>query len=121
VRTANSQAPRKDNENCCSCMQKEKQTSKKNQQCSYLSPDEGMILHEDISNPIIIPCLYFPMQLMIFSCLPAHHFSATNKNSLYYGCCTNTNRTYWFFIFLHTRMTTAFESISNYYLNIHIL
>jgi hypothetical protein len=53
---------------------------------SYLSPDKGMTLHEDISNPIIIPCLNFPIQLMVFFlCLPAHHFSATNKNNLYYG------------------------------------
>jgi hypothetical protein len=61
--------------------------------CSYLSSDKGMILYEDISNPIIIPCLNFPIQLMVFFCLPAHHFSATNKNNLHYGCCTNTNRT----------------------------
>jgi len=55
-----------------------------------------MILHEDISNPIIIPSLNFPIQLMVFFCLPAHHFSATNKNNLHYGRCTNTNRNYWF-------------------------
>jgi len=58
--------------------------------CSYLSPHKGMILHEDISNPIIIPCLNFPIQLMVFLCLPAHQFSATNKNNLHYGRCTNT-------------------------------
>jgi len=64
--------------------------------CSYLSPDKRTILHEDIFNPIFIPSLNFPIELMVFLCLPAHHFSATNKNNLYYGRCTNTNRTYWF-------------------------
>ena len=92
------------------CRRKNRLQRKTKNNCSYLSPDKGMILHEDISNPIIIPCLIFPIQLMVFLCLPAHHFSATNKNNLHYGRCTNTNRTYWFLDTSHQ----SYNSVQEY-------
>jgi hypothetical protein len=52
--------------------------------------------------------------MVFFLCLPAHHFSATNKNNLYYGWRINTNRTHWFLVFLHTSVIKLFKSISNH-------
>lgn len=98
--------------NYCRRMQKEKQTSKKNQEQLQLSSNrEETILHEDISNLTIIPSPYFPIQWMIFPCPPAHHFSAINKSNLHYGCCTNMNITYCLLVFLHT----SYSSVQEYY------
>ena len=102
------------------CRRKNRLQRKTKNNCSYLSPDKRMILHEDISNPIIIPSLNFPIELMVFLCLPAHHFSATNKNNLHYGRLLIQTKLTGFWK-LHTRSITVFKSISNYYLNVHIL